>query len=253
MNVVRLAHLDRLPASDAGSRVGRRRGFDHHERLPSGCDSSSRLDDFPMLAQNVSLIYVLCVAPRALKPDWNGLFEVAAAQSGYFTTQQAAEVGYSTHLLHSYIGTGRVERARRGIYRLIHFPAMDHEELVVAWLWSEQAGVVSHQTALSLHQLSDALPPQLHLSVPSDWITRRLRVPSGVVLHYANVPASDRAWFGSVPTTNPRRTLNDCAREGVSPELLRQGAQQALGRGLVTRAELSEVETALEPFGGLAA
>ena len=26
------------------------------------------------------------------------------------------------------------------------------------WLWSEQAGVFSHQTALALHDLSDILP-----------------------------------------------------------------------------------------------
>jgi hypothetical protein len=43
---------------------------------------------------------------------------------------------------------------RRGIYRLVHFPAGQHEELVVAWLWSERVGIVSHQTALALHELS---------------------------------------------------------------------------------------------------
>jgi hypothetical protein len=73
------------------------------------------------------------------------------------------------------------------------------------------------------------------------------------VLHHADVPAEERAWFGAVPTTNPRRSLNDCAREGLSPELLRQAAQQALRRGLVTKTELGDVEAALTPFGGLAA
>ena len=78
-------------------------------------------------------------------------------------------------------------------------------------------------------------------------------MPADVVLHHADVPPEDRAWFGAVPITNPRRTLNDCASEGLSPELLRQAAQQALRRGLVTRPELGDVEAALEPFGGLAA
>jgi hypothetical protein len=76
-------------------------------------------------------------------------------------------------------------------------------------------------------------------------------VPTGVVLHYADVPPEARAWFGAVPTTNPRRSLNDCAREGLSPDLLRQAAQQAIRRGLVTKAELGDVEEALKPFGGL--
>jgi hypothetical protein len=78
-------------------------------------------------------------------------------------------------------------------------------------------------------------------------------VPADIVLHHADVPPEDRAWFGAVPTTNPRRSLNDSAREGLSPELLRHAAQQALRRGLVTQAELGDVASALRPFGGLAA
>jgi predicted transcriptional regulator of viral defense system len=187
-----------------------------------------------------------------IRPDWNRLFETAAGQEGLFTTQQAAEAGYSPQLLVHYVRTGRAVRVHRGIYRLVHFPAGEHEELVTAWLWSERAGVISHQTALALHGLSDAMPAQLHLTLPCAWQRRRFRVPSGVVLHHADVPPEDRAWFGAVPTTNPRRTLRDCAHEGISPELLRQAAQQALRRGLVTKSELGDVKKALRPFGGLA-
>jgi hypothetical protein len=56
-----------------------------------------------------------------------------------------------------------------------------------------------------------------------------------------------------VPITSPRRTLTDCAKDQISPDLLRQAAQQALRRGLVTKPDLRDVETALQPFGGLAA
>jgi predicted transcriptional regulator of viral defense system len=187
------------------------------------------------------------------RPNWDRLFETAGAQDGYFTTRQAAAAGYSSQLLLKHIRAGRVVRTRRGIYRLVHFPAGEHEELVTAWLWSERAGVVSHQTALALYGLSDALPAHVHLTLPGDWRRRRFRIPADVVLHHADVPPEDRAWFGAVPTTNPRRSLNDCVREGLSPELLRQAARQALRRGLVTKAELAKVEEALKPFGGFAA
>ena len=39
----------------------------------------------------------------ARRPDWNRLFETAAAQEGLFTTQQAAEAGYSAQLLVHYV------------------------------------------------------------------------------------------------------------------------------------------------------
>jgi predicted transcriptional regulator of viral defense system len=187
------------------------------------------------------------------KPTWDRLYAIAGNQNGHFTTQQAAEAGYSPQLLLKHIRAGRVVRVRRGIYRLVHFPPGEHEEMVVAWLWFERGGVFSHQTALSLHGLSDALPKQLHLTLPAEWRRRRFRIPEGVVLHHANIPAQERVWFGPVPVTSPSRTLTDCAREPVSPELLRQAAQQAVRRGLVAQSDLREVKRALEPFGGLAA
>jgi hypothetical protein len=54
------------------------------------------------------------------------------------------------------------------------------------------------------------------------------------------------------PARRPLRALaRYCAREDLSPDLLRLAAQQAIRRGLVTKAELGDVEEALRPFGGL--
>lgn len=205
-----------------------------------------------MIAQNQSEAYVLCMGVEpTTQPDWGRLYETAASQQGLFTTKQAAEAGYSPQLLIHHLHAGKVVRLQRGIYRLIHFPPGEHEELVAAWLWSDQAGVLSHQTALALHGLSDTLPAHLHLTLPAVWRRRRFRVPEGVVLHHADVEPAERTWFGAVPITNPRCTLNDCAHEGLSPELLRQATLQAVRRGLVGRDDLGEVERALAPFGGL--
>lgn len=126
-------------------------------------------------------------------------------------------------------------RVRRGLYRLVHFPARDHEDLTVVWLWSEQEGVFSHQTALSLHDLSDGLPSKVHLTLPGAWRKRRLRVPDGVVIHYGDVAEGERRWFGPVPATAQLRTLEDCAAEHLPPELLRGAALDAIDRRLVAR------------------
>lgn len=117
-------------------------------------------------------------------PDWDHLFEIAAVQDGLLTTRQAATAGYSPQLIAHHLGAGSMVRVRRGVYRLVHFPAGDHEDLTVVWLWSEQEGVFSYQTALALHDLSDVLPAQVHLTLPDAWRMRRLRVPDDVILHY---------------------------------------------------------------------
>ncbi len=189
----------------------------------------------------------------ATSPNWDRLYELASGQEGYFTTRDASTAGFSSQLLLKHIDAGRVSRARRGVYRLVHFPAGDHEELVVLWLWSDKHGVFSHHTALALHGLSDVLPAKAHLSLPTSWRKRRLRVPPDLIIHHGDVLKRERAWFGAVPATSPRQTLDDCAHEKLAPDLLRQAAREAVSRGLVTKAELSDVKTALRGFGGLAA
>ena len=187
-----------------------------------------------------------------MEPSWDQLYEVSAAQQGLFTTRQAEEAGYSVPLLHHHVKAGRIQRLQRGIYRLVHFPAGDQEPLVAAWLWSDRAGVASHQSALALHSLSDILPSRIHLTVPESWRKRRLHASSEVVLHYADLVSDEVGWYSAVPTTSPKRTLVDCARASVSPELVRAAAMQAVRRGLVQRRDLDEVDAVLAPFGGLA-
>lgn len=184
-------------------------------------------------------------------PDRSRLYETAAAQEGLFTARQAIEAGYSLPLLVHHRRVGNFARLRRGIYRLVQFPTSDHEDLVTLWLWSEQQGVVSHQNALMLHELSDVLPSQIHLTLPAAWGHRRLRVPDGVVVHHADVSPDDQTWFGAVPITTPRRTLMDCARDGISPELLQQAVKQALARGILSKHDLDGLNRVLAPGEGI--
>jgi predicted transcriptional regulator of viral defense system len=153
--------------------------------------------------------------------------------------------GYSPQLLRKYLGNGRISRIRRGIYRLVHFPASEQEDLVVAWLWAEQTGVFSHETALALHDLSDTLPTKIHMTIPAQWRRRRLRVPAGLRLHYADVSDLERTSYSAVPVTTPRRTLQDCIEANVSPDLVRQAVLQARRRGLISEKEGAELNAAL--------
>lgn len=187
------------------------------------------------------------------RPNWAGLFDIASTQDGLFTTRQAAEVGYSTRLLVHHVRGGVFVRVLHGVYRLVYFPAAEYEGLTIAWLWSGFEGCISHESALSLHRLSDVLPSQVHLTVPQSWRHRRVTPPEGVVLHYADLQPLEKAWYGAVPITKPERTLVDCAIDHLSPELLRQAVDQAISRGLVDMSALAVVQSALAPFGGLAA
>jgi len=179
--------------------------------------------------------------PTPHPPDWDRLYEVAAQQEGHFTLHQAVAAGYSRQLLEHHLRKGRITRTRRGLYRLTHFPPGDQEDLVVFWLWSQRQGVFSHQTALFLHDLCDALPGHVHMTLPSPPALRRRVVPQGLCLHLGSVPARDRTWSGPVPVTRPLRTIQDCLGASVSPELVQQAIATGLARGLFSQAEVEEL------------
>jgi predicted transcriptional regulator of viral defense system len=175
------------------------------------------------------------MSAAAAHPSWDRLFSTASQQDGFFTTRQAAQAGYSPPLLDRHMKGGKIVRVRRGVYRLVHYPHSEHEDLVVIWLWSDRQGVFSHETALVLHELSGAMPGRMYLTLPVPWQSRRLRVPDGVVLAFAGVRKDQRTWVGPVPVTSVARTLLDCAAVHTAPDLLEQAVAQARERGLVSQ------------------
>lgn len=178
-------------------------------------------------------------------PNWDSLYEAAAPQGGYFVLADALAAGFSAQLLNYYCGS-RVDRIGRGIYRLRHFPYTQEDEFVPFWLWTEKAGVFSHETALQLHGLSDALPARHHITLPINWRKRRLRVPGELALHYGDLGSDDIAWHGPVPVTTPLRTLLDCAASNVQPDIVEMATSQAVVRGLV---DPKALEWASRPAG----
>src|SRR5262249_24761331 len=144
----------------------------------------------------------------AKKSPWQALFGLAAIQQGLVTSSQAKSVGVSPQLLAKYVAGGRRERVGRALYRVVDFPPGDQEDLMGIWLWSKQQGVFSHQTALMLHHVGDALPPKHHISLPLAWRARKLKPPPNARVRYNDIPERDREWIGAVPVSNVRRALS---------------------------------------------
>ena len=175
--------------------------------------------------------------PNGSTPDWDALYAAALPQTGYVTTEDVRAAGYSSPLLEYHIRAGHLRRVARGIFRLTHFPASDHEDLVIAWLWSKREGIFSHETALALHDLSDVLPAKQHLTTPKSWEQKRLRVPPALILHFGDVSKAETSWVGAIPVTTPLRTLADCANNDTPREFLEQAAKQGAKRGVFSRVE----------------
>src|ERR1700733_11075052 len=173
------------------------------------------------------------------------LYEIAEDQQGFFTTKQAKSAGFAENTHPYHVQAGNWIREHRGIYRLASFPRGERPDLILWSLWSRNRGeapqgVYSHQTALSLYDLSDAMPAKLHMTVPKSF-RRNSEIPRVLVLHFADLPQSDVGAVHGVRVTKPMRTILDLLEDGeILPATLRHVLREALRRGLIRRNEIAE-------------
>lgn len=169
------------------------------------------------------------------KPDYNQLYNIAEDQGGYFSSSQARECGFSWDRLSKNVKAGKFIRAAHSIYRFVQFPYSPYEDLFIAWLRAGPKSVISHESALSVYELSDLLPHEIHLIVPRSSSRRR----KGIRQHTNKLEKNEITLREGLPITTVARTLADVASSGLAEEFLMQAFDEALLRGLVTPEELA--------------
>ena len=169
------------------------------------------------------------------KPDFQCLFNIASEQHGYFTRSQADSCGYRRDLLFRHKESGRFIHVHRGVYRLRDYPSFPREEVVAAWLAvGKDVAVVSHESALDLHELSDVIPNATHLTVPRSM--RNLPKLPGVRIHTTTraFEPGDVVTREGMRVTSIARTIADAADWGTGPEQIEMAVRQALGQGMTS-------------------
>jgi predicted transcriptional regulator of viral defense system len=134
----------------------------------------------------------------------------------------------------------------RGIYRLADFPPAERPDLMLWYLLSQNRqevpeGTYSHDTALSLHELSDIMPSKLHMTVPKRF-RRNSRIPEVLLVHRADLAEGDVQEMYGMRVTRPLRTILDLLQTGrVDRTLVRQAIDEAMQRGLVSRKQIDSL------------
>ncbi len=173
------------------------------------------------------------------------LAEVAHTQGGYFTAAQALRAGYSYRQQHYHRDRGNWIYVDRGVFRLRDYPDSPHEDLIRWSLWSrnrkgEPQAVVSHETALALHELGDLMPTKTHLTVPPGF---RKKVPGGCIIHKAALSPEEIESRPGFFLTTPLKTIQDIAADQASEEVMESVIRDALKKGLVIRGQLLSSST----------
>ncbi len=178
----------------------------------------------------------------------DALASIVEEQGGYFTARQALQAGYSYRDQHYHKTIGNWVQVKRAIYRLKNYPYPQRDDLVVLTLLShdrtgEPQAVVSHESALAIHQLSDANPSRIHLTVPPGF---RKHMPSGIVLYKALLSGKEWAQREGYRVTTPLRTLLDVAESPSGWTYVPDAVYDALYKGLVRAPQILEANTSRE-------
>jgi predicted transcriptional regulator of viral defense system len=154
---------------------------------------------------------------------------IARAHGGAITTKMATAHGISRDQLHWLSHAAEVlVNIESGAYILrdSDFPFPD----VAAYVYrtaerTSAVAVASHDTALAMHAISDAMPARAHITV--DRAPFRQKHPiEGVRLHFAPLPASDWNASQGIPVTTVPRTIVDMVN--VNTDLAQQAARDAV-------------------------
>lgn len=176
----------------------------------------------------------------------NTLFEIASSQQGYFTSSQAIEAGYqdSNHSYH--VQQGNWLREIRGVYRLAQFPISSEGQYVVWSLWSRDReghiqGVYSHETALTIYDVSDVMPSKLHMTVPKNF-RRGTKLPQILVLHKTDLSKTDFNQHQGYRVTTPFRTICDILEEDTLEEkIIQQAIHEFWSKGFLLKKEIYKI------------
>ncbi len=165
------------------------------------------------------------------------LWDIASTQHGFVTAQQATETGIGKQALQMLAHRGTLDRVAHGVYRFPQYPIGEHDQLMLAVLWTRvPEAVLSHETALDCYAISDVSPNRIHLTVNSRRRFRRAGADNYVV-HYQDLDAAQVGWWQEIPTVTPATAIAQCIVDGTPTYLLRQAIERGHAHGYLKAAE----------------
>ncbi|MEU7909453.1 type IV toxin-antitoxin system AbiEi family antitoxin domain-containing protein [Microbispora bryophytorum] len=189
----------------------------------------------------------MLVEPRSAR---DRLWRVASSQRGYFTAAQALHEGYSYQAQRFHAQRGNWIRIDRGIYRFREFLDLgtsDTDSLVRWSLWSKGRAVVSHLTALAVHDLGVANPQAVHLTVPSGF----RQADPVVILHRDLLEEDDIVQREGFRVTAPLRAVAESAAISADQDVIDSAVSDLLARGEATRRQILHAAQRLGPQASL--
>jgi predicted transcriptional regulator of viral defense system len=187
--------------------------------------------------QNVDIRTMLRTMPGT---RYKQLAERAADNYGYLTGEDARDLGVPIGTLNALARRGQLDRVAHGIYRVPLVPPSRLDQYMLATLWPDHRGLISHESALDLYGISDVNPAKLHVTVPRSYRTHR-KIPSLYVLHHDDVADVDRGSVEGIPVVSVVRAIRQAHEQHMRRSLVEQAIDDAERDGWVRRRQADQL------------
>ena len=170
------------------------------------------------------------------------LVAIAADHHGLVTSAAAAAAGVQPVLLVQMAKRGVLEKVARGIYRVPELAGDPLDQYQEALLLLPGA-VLSHETALDIHDLCDVNPRQIHVTVVAGTRVRKT-LPYWLAVHYGPLEPEDVTGHEGLAIVTPARAIVDGITAALGDRFVDQAIATARERNLLTTREEQRVELA---------
>lgn len=178
------------------------------------------------------------------------LLSLAEENDGLVTADNARQAGFTDSVLSRLVQRGRIERTSRGVFRVPYLTPGRFSQYREAILWAKANRgpaqvAISHTTALSAYEISDANPQSIHITVPKAARLRRQK-PKGIVVHREDLMPGDITVHEGMPLTTIAKTIGDLLKSGERVDLIRQAISDARREGFIQESEARQLRRRVE-------
>jgi len=170
------------------------------------------------------------------------LIELANERHGFVTPADAKGAGIHPMNLVRMAERGQLERRANGIYRFPLVPRTSLDAYMEAALWPRGGGILSHQTALDLYEMSDVHPTKIDITIPKNHRVQR-QIPRSYRLHREGLEPGQVGGFEGIPLVTPAHAVRQAHRAHLGAALLAQAIDQGQRNGRLSLREAKKLRT----------
>lgn len=186
-------------------------------------------------------------------------FQIFGEHGGTLRTSEILRLGVHPRTLYQLRDSGQIVQLSRGVYRLADLPPLENSDLAAATK-RVPAGVICLISALSFHSITNEIPHEVYLAIPTGKEKPKLNFPPTRVFHFSRETYStgveEHLLDGDrIKIYSKEKTIADCFkfRNRIGLDVAIEALRQCIGQGgsrkkILDFARICRVENVIRPY-----